>query len=147
MYKLSYAHKELRGDIPNFSFKTDSELADYLDDILKTDDKETVYLLTFSTPVDIDDEGLYLPIIISQVPSEIYGGLMNEFPMVKKFGLTVVLHEWESFESAYGEALDMRECETNLCYDKPKKKCNNWYSYDKDINGHCANCGQTYNKH
>lgn len=108
MFKLYYGKGiDLSNEIEEHYFKTIDELICFIDNAYLNNDKNIVYLFT-------EDDYENKEIFISTSPITFINYLNNfEHELNSKFSL----HEYQSFESAYSVALDMRESNP-LCYDK-----------------------------
>lgn len=121
MFKLHYAHKDLKEDIPCFSFEHLDDLGEYISEILHRDDAETVYLFTYDAKsggqeeVNITNNRIPLLHYVVQIfeAMDNITELLGKEVLVKNF----FLFEYKSYEVAYQQALLMKE-ENPLCYDK-----------------------------
>jgi hypothetical protein len=104
-YELHYAALPLGTDIITTTFQTWGELSLYAIDKLIENDNNKVYLYTNNYMVN--------PIIISHNRVKI----IDCFAKKKSDEYKHYVQEYESYEDAYGVALDMME-EHELCYGK-----------------------------
>lgn len=115
MYRLHYAHLELEGDIPVFEFEKIDSMIEFIKKN-ETGKKRQVYL--FTTHPCEDNEIIvseYISFITSCIDSEDLASPQDGvfgYPLNADFHLQA----YESYESAYAVALDMKEGNP-LCYD------------------------------
>lgn len=111
MITLYYAKgTDLEQDVQTLKFKKVKDLLDFVKEVFTLNTgKDIVYLSG-----DGEDNDMYGEIFTSQ-------NLFTFYNHIESFNLEAdyvfFLHEYESYESAYKVALDMREI-NELCYDK-----------------------------
>ena len=130
MIKMHYAKGiDLSQGIEELYIKSMIDLEKFIKDIVVGDNKETVYLYTDNADYLAEDDADYfeeddddyfkeddkhlMTILVTANPNDMYY-------RVKSMDLdecTIHIQEYESFESAYAVALNMREI-GKLCYDK-----------------------------
>jgi hypothetical protein len=107
MIKLSIAIYE--GDVQDIEFSSVSELGEYVENLKNF--KDVVWLMVGDYPES--------EIVITELVGVLLFNIICNIIDLKFNNFHIHIHEYESYESAYAVALDMRE-EQRLCYDKPK---------------------------
>jgi hypothetical protein len=115
MIKMHYAKGiDLSQGIEEFIINSNKELESFVKSICKNDEGETVYLYTDDCDYVDDSDNHHMTIIVTAKPFD----MLNRVKSFDMYESEAIIHiqEYESFESAYAVALDMREI-GKLCYD------------------------------
>jgi hypothetical protein len=106
-YKIHYAAKKIHGNIPCLEFKTIEDIRSFIFNLTVPLTDDTVYLVSINEEILITENIAFL--------IEIFDGKLNSiYPFFE--GEEIFIQEYNSYESAYKSALEMKE-QNKLCYE------------------------------